>query len=77
MGVMSPVGTDLDTFWKNLTAGQSGIGRVTLFDITGYDCQIAGEVAGFDPAKWFKVPKDSRRADRYAQLAMAASKLAM
>ncbi len=74
---MSPVGTDLDTFWKNLTAGQSGIGRVTLFDITGYDCQIAGEVAGFDPAKWFKVPKDSRRADRYAQLAMAASKLAM
>ena len=74
---MSPVGTDLDTFWKNLTAGQSGIGRVTLFDITGYDCQIAGEVAGFDPAQWFKVPKDSRRADRYAQLAMAASKLAM
>jgi 3-oxoacyl-[acyl-carrier-protein] synthase II len=71
------VGTDLDTFWKNLTAGQSGIGRVTLFDITGYDCQIAGEVAGFDPAQWFKVPKDSRRADRYAQLAMAASKLAM
>ena len=74
---MSPVGTDLDTFWKNLTAGQSGIGRVTLFDITGYDCQIAGEVDGFDPAQWFKVPKDSRRADRYAQLAMAASKLAM
>ncbi len=63
---MSPVGTDLDTFWKNLTAGQSGIGRVTLFDITGYDCQIAGEVAGFDPAQWFKLPKDSRRADRYA-----------
>jgi 3-oxoacyl-[acyl-carrier-protein] synthase II len=77
MGVMSPVGTDIDTFWKNLTAGQSGIGRVTLFDITGYDCQIAGEVDGFDPAQWFKVPKDSRRADRYAQLAMAASKLAM
>ena len=74
---MSPVGTDLDTFWRNLTAGQSGIGRVTLFDITGYDCQIAGEVAGFDPTQWFKVPKDSRRADRYAQLAMAASKLAM
>jgi 3-oxoacyl-[acyl-carrier-protein] synthase II len=74
---MSPVGTDLETFWKNLTSGKSGIGRVTLFDITGYDCQIAGEVEGFDPTQWFKVPKDSRRADRYAQLAMAASKLAM
>jgi len=77
MGVMSPVGADLETFWKNLTSGKSGIGRVTLFDITGYDCQIAGEVDGFDPTQWFKVPKDSRRADRYAQLAMAASKLAM
>ena len=74
---MSPVGADLGTFWENLTSGKSGIGRVTLFDITGYDCQIAGEVAGFDPTQWFKVPKDSRRADRYAQLAMAASKLAM
>lgn len=74
---MSPVGADLDTFWKNLTSGKSGIRRVTLFDITGYDCQIAGEVEGFDPTHWFKVPKDSRRADRYAQLAMAASKLAM
>jgi 3-oxoacyl-[acyl-carrier-protein] synthase II len=74
---MSPVGADLETFWKNLTSGKSGIGRVTLFDITGYDCQIAGEVEGFDPTQWFKVPKDSRRADRYAQLAMAASKLAM
>jgi 3-oxoacyl-[acyl-carrier-protein] synthase II len=74
---MSPVGADLETFWKNLTSGKSGIGRVTLFDITGYDCQIAGEVDGFDPTQWFKVPKDSRRADRYAQLAMAASKLAM
>jgi 3-oxoacyl-[acyl-carrier-protein] synthase II len=74
---MSPVGADLETFWKNLTSGKSGIGRVTLFDTTGYDCQIAGEVDGFDPTQWFKVPKDSRRADRYAQLAMAASKLAM
>lgn len=77
MGVASPVGMDLSTFWNNLTHGVSGIKRVTLFDVTGYDCQIGGEVAGFEPSQWFKVPKDSRRADRYAQLAMAASKLAM
>jgi 3-oxoacyl-[acyl-carrier-protein] synthase II len=77
MGTVSPVGSDLRTFWDNLTHGRSGIGRVTLFDVTGYDCQIGGEVKGFDPAAWFNVPKDARRADRYAQLAMAAAKLAM
>ena len=77
MGTVSPVGSDLRTFWDNLTHGRSGIGRVTLFDVTGYDCQIGGEVKGFEPAAWFNVPKDARRADRYAQLAMAAAKLAM
>ena len=77
MGVVSPVGSELSAFWDNLTNGVSGIKRVTLFDITGYDCQIGGEITEFEPSQWFKVPKDSRRADRYAQLAMAASKLAM
>jgi len=77
MGVLSPVGNDLQTFWQNLTAGVSGIARITQFDATQFDCQIAGEVKGFEPAKWFKVPKDVRRADRFAQLAMAASKMAM
>ncbi len=77
MGTVSPVGSDLRTFWDNLTHGRSGIGRVTLFDVTEYDCQIGGEVKGFEAATWFNVPKDARRADRYAQLAMAAAKLAM
>jgi len=77
MGVVSPVGSDLQTFWDNLTHGRSGIGKVTLFDVSGYDCQIGGEVKGFDPAAWFKVPKDAKRADRFAQLGMAAAKLAM
>lgn len=77
MGVVSPVGSDLRTFWDNLTNGRSGIGKVTLFDVSGYDTQIAGEVKGFEPASWFKVPKDAKRADRFAQLGMAAAKLAM
>lgn len=77
MGVVSPVGSDLGTFWDNLTNGRSGIGRVTLFDVSGYDTQIGGEVKDFDPASWFKVPKDAKRADRFAQLGMAAAKLAM
>jgi len=77
MGVISPVGNDLQTFWKNLTEGVSGIGRVTAFDVSQYDCQIAGEVRGFEPVKVFKNAKDARRADRFAQLAMAASKMAI
>jgi 3-oxoacyl-[acyl-carrier-protein] synthase II len=77
MGVVSPVGSDLRTFWDNLTHGRSGIRRVTLFDPTGYDTQIGGEVKGFEPADWFKSPKDAKRADRFAQLGMAAAKLAM
>jgi 3-oxoacyl-[acyl-carrier-protein] synthase II len=77
MGVVSPLGWELESFWSRLTNGESGIGNVTHFDTTEYDCKIAGEVKGFEPADWFKVKKDTRRADRYTQLAMAASKLAM
>jgi 3-oxoacyl-[acyl-carrier-protein] synthase II len=77
MGVVSPVGSDLRTFWDNLTNGRSGIDKVTLFDVSGYDTQIGGEVKNFEPASWFKVPKDAKRADRFAQLGMAAAKLAM
>jgi 3-oxoacyl-[acyl-carrier-protein] synthase II len=77
MGIQTPLGSDLKTFWQNISNGVSGIKRVTLFDITAYDCQIGGEISDFEPSQWFKVPKDARRADRYAQLAMAAAKLAM
>lgn len=76
MGAVTPLGLDLPGFWKNLTHGVSGIGRVSQFDITGYDCQIAGEVPNFDPSKFFKNPKDIRRADRFSQLAIAAAKMA-
>ena len=74
---MSPVGSDLATFWKNLTEGRSGITRYKVFDSAIYDCKIAGEVSDFDPAKYFKSPKDARRADRFAQFAMAAAKIAL
>jgi len=76
MGAVTPLGLDLHSLWKNLTHGVSGIGRVSQFDITGYDCQIAGEVPNFDPAQFFKNPKDIRRADRFSQLAVAAAKMA-
>src|SRR5438067_4615690 len=77
MGVVTPVGKDLDTFWRNLRNGVSGIGRIQAFDTSAFDCQIAGEVRDFDPKNYYKNPKDVRRTDRYTHLAMAAAKMAM
>src|SRR5438067_5002491 len=77
IGVITPVGNDLETFWSSLKQGKSGIGRITAFDISQYDCRIAGEVRNFDPKTVFKNPKDIRRTDRFAQLALAAAKRAL
>src|SRR3989454_1773603 len=77
LGVITPVGNDLETFWKSLKQGKSGIGRITAFDISQYDCQIAGEVKNFDPKPFFKNPKDVRRTDRFVHLAMAAAKMSL
>ena len=77
MGVVSPVGNDLDTFWNSLIAGKSGIGHITNEALADYDCKIAGEVRDFEAAQYFKNPKDARRADRFAQLAMGASVMAL
>ena len=76
MGVVSPIGNDLDTFWSSLLAGRSGIRHIQQMDTTEYDCKIGGEVVDFDAGPWFNNHKDARRADRFAQLAMAASKMA-
>jgi 3-oxoacyl-[acyl-carrier-protein] synthase II len=76
IGVVSPLGNDLPTFWNNLAHGRSGIRRITRIDPAPYPCQIAGE-SEFDPKDYFNDFKDARRADRYAQLAMAGSKLAV
>src|ERR1700692_959856 len=77
IGVITPVGNDLETFWRNLQNGVSGIQRIQAFDTSAYDCQIAGEVRDFDPKNYFTNPKDVRRTDRYTHLAMAAAKMAM
>src|SRR5689334_11654986 len=77
MGVVSPVGNDVETFWSALKEGKSGIGRITAMDISQYDTKIAGEVRNYDPKAFFKNPKDVRRTDRFVQLAMGAAKMAI
>ena len=76
LGVITPVGNDLVTFWDNLKNGVSGIGPLDSFDTTGFDCRIGGQVRNFEPKEFFQNPKDVRRTDRFAQLAMAAAKMA-
>jgi 3-oxoacyl-[acyl-carrier-protein] synthase II len=71
MGVISPSGLNINSLWKNLCAGQSGIRPITLFDTTDFDVRIAGEADGFDPIDFMAV-KESRRTDRFVQFAIAA-----
>jgi 3-oxoacyl-[acyl-carrier-protein] synthase II len=77
IGALSPLGKDLASTWDGLKNGRSGIGPITLLDPEAYPCKIAGEVKDFDPKPFFSNPKDARRADRYTQLGVAASKMAL
>jgi len=77
IGVVSPVGNNKDDFWKNLVAGKSGIRNIEAFDTTEYTTKFGGEVVGYDPKAYFNDFKDGRRADRFTQLAMGASKMAI
>ncbi|MFZ4588326.1 MAG: beta-ketoacyl synthase N-terminal-like domain-containing protein, partial [Terrimicrobiaceae bacterium] len=77
IGVVSPVGNDLQTFWKSVVEGRSGIRKFEAFDSTNFDCKIAGEVRDFEAAKYFKNPKTVKRTDRFTQFAMAGTKMAL
>jgi 3-oxoacyl-[acyl-carrier-protein] synthase II len=77
MGVVTPLGNDVSVLWDNLIHGRSGIGPITHFDASQYDCRIAGEVRDFEPVKYFKTAKDVRRTDRFTHLAVGAAKMAL
>jgi 3-oxoacyl-[acyl-carrier-protein] synthase II len=73
LGVVTPLGHQLDVFWNNLLAGQCGIDRITAFDAAPFDTQIAGQVKDFDPTPAFPSPKEIRRTDRYSQFGIYAA----
>ena len=77
IGVVSPLGNDLDTLWKNLVAGKCGIQRITQFDASTFDTQIAAEVGEFSAAESFPSPKEARRTDRFAQFGIYAGHRAL
>lgn len=77
IGVVTPLGNQLDVFWNNLLAGQCGIDTITAFDPAQFDTKIAGEVKSFDPLPAFPSAKEVRRADRYSQFGVYAGHQAL
>ncbi|MDB6035663.1 MAG: fabF [Verrucomicrobiales bacterium] len=77
LGVLSPLGLDHETLFNNLLAGKCGIERITHFDASAFDTQIAGEIRDFDPSASFPSPKEARRSDRYAQFGIVAGHKAL
>src|ERR671912_2671513 len=76
VGVVSPIGVGKKAFWSSLLANESGVGPITLFDPDGFEVTIAAECSDFDP-KDFMERKAAQRTDRFAQLGLAAAKLAL
>ncbi len=76
MGLVTPLGLDVASSWDALIHGKSGIGRITRFDPSPYETQIAGEVHGFEPGRYMD-RKEVRRTDRFTQLAVGAATQAL
>ncbi|POZ56544.1 3-oxoacyl-acyl-carrier-protein synthase 2 [Lysinibacillus sphaericus] len=75
MGVVSPIGNNLKTFWNNLINGESGISLIDTFDVTNHKAKIAGVIRDFDADKIFG-KKEARRLDRFSQFSLAAAEQA-
>ena len=72
MGVVTPIGNDVPTFWQALNAGKSGAARLAAFDTSDLEVQIGAEVKGFEPSQRLD-PKLVRRTDRFVQLGLWAA----
>ncbi|MDA3933401.1 MAG: beta-ketoacyl-ACP synthase II [Gammaproteobacteria bacterium] len=72
LGIISPVGNDINTAWKNITAGHSGISVLKEFDGAQFASRIAGQISDFDAAEWIG-PKDARKYDPFTHYGLAAA----
>ena len=76
IGALTPIGNNLNDYWNGLINGVPGAGPITLFDATKFKTRFACEVKGFDPTE-FMEKKEARKLDRFAQLALVASDMAV
>ena len=72
MGVVTPIGNDIETFWAAIKAGKSGLGPVTRFDVSNMDSKIAAEVKNFEPTLYME-KKEARKMALFTQFAVAAA----
>lgn len=77
MGVISPVGNDLDTFWNNLKDGVCGVDKIKRFDASGLKVSLDAEVKDFNPKNYYDSMQEIRKSDLFMQYAMAAAKQAV
>ncbi len=73
MGLLSPVGNDIESAWKNILQGQSGITNIDSFDISKFSTQFAGLVKNFNPQDYGIIPKEARKMDAFVQYGVAAA----
>jgi len=71
LGAITPVGLDVPQSWKSILSGKSGITRISKFDASGFACQVAGEVNGFDVSQYMPA-KDARRMDVFMHYGLVA-----
>jgi 3-oxoacyl-[acyl-carrier-protein] synthase II len=76
VGLVCALGIGTEETWKNLVHGQSGIGPITHFDTTGFDCRFAGEIKNFDPLQWIE-KKEVKKMGRFIQVALAGAEFAV
>lgn len=76
LGIISPIGNDIDTFWENVKKGTVGIGEITKFDTTDFKVKLAAEVKDFDATKYMD-KREARRMELFSQYAVAAAKQAV
>lgn len=76
VGLVCALGTGTEESWANLVAGKSGVGPITLFDTTGFDCRIGGEIKNFDPFRWIE-KKELKKMGRFIQVALAGADFAI
>jgi 3-oxoacyl-[acyl-carrier-protein] synthase II len=76
LGAITPIGNDAETFWRNLTGGVSGVARISAYDPSNEEVQIAAEIKGFEPRDFIDF-KAARRMSRFSQIAVAAARQAI
>jgi len=76
MGVITPIGNNVEDFWSNIKEGTTGFGPITYFDTTDYRAKLAAEVKNFNAADYMD-GKSARRMEKFCQYAVAATKEAI